>query len=78
MTTLTATSEIELDQDIAKANKATSGAFLIRVTKGTAETADLFKIELKSGVRLTIDGDGAKTVIDGARGLSRSLRNPAR
>src|SRR5271167_2244363 len=59
-TTLTASTELQLDAAIAEANAATSGDFVINLGTTITETADLTAIDLQSGVTLTIDGsDGS-------------------
>src|ERR1700683_1509827 len=59
-TTLTASTTAQLNQDIATANAATSGGFIIDLLSNITATAQLSAINLQSGVPLTIDGsDGS-------------------
>ena len=55
-TTLTASTTAQLNQDIATANAATSGGFIIDLQGNITETTQLNAIDLQSGVLLTIDG----------------------
>lgn len=55
-TTLTASTTAQLNQDIATANAATSGGFIIDLQGNIPETTQLHAIDLQSGVPLTIDG----------------------
>ena len=55
-TTLTASTTAQLNQDIATANAATSGGFIIDLQGNITETTQLNAIDLQSGVPLTIDG----------------------
>jgi hypothetical protein len=67
-TTLTATTELELNAAIAEANAATSGDFVINVGTAITETGNLTAIELQSDVTLTIDGadgSGGSFTLDG-------------
>ncbi len=57
-TTLTASTELQLNAAIEEANAATSGDFVINLGTTITETANLTAIELQSGVTLTIDGSG--------------------
>jgi hypothetical protein len=68
-TTLTASTEVELNTDIAEANAAASGSFVIDLLGDITETADLTAIDLQSGVTLIIDGNdgsGGSFTLDGA------------
>jgi autotransporter passenger strand-loop-strand repeat protein len=59
-TTLTASTTAQLNQDIATANAATSGGFIIDLQANITETTQLTAIDLQAGVPLTIDGsDGS-------------------
>jgi hypothetical protein len=59
-TTLTASTTAQLNQDIATANAATSGGFVIDLLSNITAMAPLRAINLQSGVPLTIDGsDGS-------------------
>ena len=55
-TTLAASTTAQLNQDIATANAATSGGFIIDLRGNITETTQLDAIDLQSGVSLTIDG----------------------
>ena len=55
-TTLTASTTAQLNQDIATANAATSGGFIVDLQGNITETTQLNAIDLQSGVPLTIDG----------------------
>jgi hypothetical protein len=55
-TTLTASTTAQLNQDIATANAATSGGFIIDLRGNIPETTQLHAINLQSSVPLTIDG----------------------
>jgi hypothetical protein len=55
-TTLTASTTAQLNHDIATANAATSGGFIIDLQGNITETTQLDAIDLQSGVSLTIDG----------------------
>jgi len=59
-TTLTASTTAQLNQDIATANAATSGGFVIDLLSNITAMAPLHAVDLQSGVPLTIDGsDGS-------------------
>jgi hypothetical protein len=55
-TTLTASTTAQLNQDIATANAAASGGFIIDLQGNITETTQLNAIDLQSGVLLAIDG----------------------
>jgi hypothetical protein len=68
-TTLTASTTAQLNQDIATANAATSGGFIIDLQGNITETTQLTAIDLQSGVPLSIDrsnGSGGIHTLDGA------------
>jgi hypothetical protein len=68
-TTLTASTTAQLNQDIATADAATSGGFIIDLQGNITETAQLHAIDLQPGVPLTIDGSngsGGVHRLDGA------------
>src|SRR5271165_2105724 len=58
MTTNPATSLTSLNQQIADANALTSGTYTIEITGGFNYGAAITPIDLKSGVSLTIIGQG--------------------
>jgi hypothetical protein len=69
-TTIQVGNEQQLNQALATVDAAASGAYLIQFTADITEASELYAINLKSGVTLTIDGQGHK--LDGAnqyRGL---------
>jgi hypothetical protein len=68
-TTLTASTTAQLNLDIATANAAISGGFIIDLQGNITETTQLRAIDLQSGVLLTIDGSngsGGIHTLDGA------------
>ena len=68
-TTLSASTAVTLNQDIATVDAATSGGFIIDLQGNITETANLDAINLQSGVQLTINGSngsGGSYTLDGA------------
>ena len=55
-TTLTASTTAQLNQDIATADAAASGGFIIDLQGNITATGQLNAIDLQPGVSLTIDG----------------------
>ena len=68
--TLSADNETTLDADIAKVNAASSGAYVIDITRNIGESADPTLISEQKNVTLTIDGRGFAL---GGGGLHRGL-----
>jgi hypothetical protein len=70
---LQAGTEAQLDADIAEANAASAGNYIIDLTTDIVETSDPTAVDLNSNVHLTLSGGGSgANVLDGAgnhRGL---------